>query len=454
MRNNRFKAVFVLFILVQSQGLLSAPVCSDLFGKIYIESASVSDYLESFKNEILKIDDSEVLTGSKKPDWHQYNHLKNILTAAKIIHHKNAEKKFNSSEIEILKNDLKDWALRHHQITVDLTATPELIKFIDTNHGYFNLYSRINMAVGLNIFPTKHLELVPQTKELLKDAEKTVASNQQAISELYESTGHKTKNSYLKYVKNYSARAKNILDLVQNNLVIAIHRPENARFWIPISGFQNQRTTGSSNGAMDPYYRNQVESNLTFQDTAKYSEKSVRYMPNYGEARPEQGYKELLPNTGADRYGSDLWIVKKELYESRATWTPRDSFGQSRVTSRKQATLWDQMFVPWTARELMVPFALNSEVYHAYGSTAPKTKLKPFSPSSVPENFILKGSKYGSSYFEAQIWGPLTLDDIQAFHFKSNPPDKELFDLLVSKGIEIWDERTWPAKKYKGAESI
>ncbi len=405
-----------------------------------------------FKNDILNLADVAIYWGSQKPKWDQYNQLKSLLKKAAQIKSQNRDYNFSEDQILMLKSELQSWALGLHQKALQIEATKELISFIDANYGYFKMYERINSEVGLNIFPVRFLEMVRPTQDLIKDAEKTIASNEKALSELFESTGHKSKSSYLRYVKAHSAKAKKLLDLTQNHLVVAIHRPENARFWIPLSGFQNQRTTGSSNGSLNPDFRNQVESQLTFQDKEKYSENSVRYMPNYGEARPEQGYKGFSPNTGANNYGTDLWIVKKELYDSRATWTPRDSFGQFRVTSRSQASYWDQMFVPWKYREFMVPYALNSEHQYFYGDAA-KPKFKPFSPSFVPDDFVLNGTRYGSSYFEVQFWGPLTIDDIQAFHFKNNPPDKEFYDLLASKGIEVWDERTWPAKKYNGKDS-
>lgn len=447
------KSFFFVFLFSNISSLASASLsCKNLFqNEIKVGSPVSAEFIE-FKNEILNLQDISIFWGRQKPKWEQYNQLTNLLKKATQINSENRNQQFTEAQILVLKSELQTWALDLHQKALEIEPTKEFISLIDSNYGYFKLYERINKEVGLNIFPLRFLDLVTPTKDLIKDAEKTVGSNEKALSELFKTTGHKSKSEYIEYVKAHSEKAKKLLSLTENDLVVAIHRPENARFWVPISGFQNQRTTGSSNGSMNPNYRNQVESNLTFQNTQKYSEKSVRYMPNYGEARPRNGYKTFSANKGAENYGSDLWIVKKEIYDTRATWTPRDSFGQKRVSQRELATLWDQMFIPWKDRELMVPYALNSQQSYYYDSV-PKSKVKPFSPSSIPKSFKMAGERYGSSYFEVQIWGPLTLDDIQAFHFKENPPNKELYELLISKNIEVWDERSLPAKKYKGDES-
>jgi len=444
------KNIFLL-ILAATQFLPTSGyslVCESLFKETAVtKKMPVSKFTNELSAEILSVVNLEpILIGTNKPDWRQYQILGDLVWKIEKHLAETKQAQLPEQEIEFLKSSLQEWALRHHQLAKDVTekASPDLKKYIDVNFAIFKLQQRINELIGLNVFPDYYIQLVAPESVLVKQAEATVSGIKKAIEELYPTTGYKNSATLRKAIQKKSKLYNQTLQLVDSKIVVAIHRPENARFWIPLAGFQNQRVTGSSKGAMLPDYRNQVESQLTFQNQADYSEQSVRYMPNYGEARPDVSVKKYKPNTGAKHYGSDLWIVKKSLYENRASWTPRDSFGQNRVGSRDLATSWDNMFIPWSARELMVPY-VHGEKYEG-------REAETFSPGSI-QKFDLKGNFYGSSYFEVQIWGPLTLNDIEAFHFMENPPDRRLFELLTSKGIKIYDERTWPAKIYNGEES-
>ena len=297
-------AFYYIFLFSFLSSFASANLsCKDMFQtKTSVVLPLTAEFIE-FKNEILNLAHISKFWGRQKPNWEQYNQLNNLLKKAKLINSQNQSQQFTETQIIDLKSELQTWALALHKEALNLKPSKELIRFIDLNYGYFKMYERINLEVGLNIFPLRFLELVTSTKDLIKEAEKTVESNEKALNELFETTGHKSKDEYTEYIKAHSAKAKKHLSLIQNDLVVAIHRPENARFWIPISGFQNQRTTGSSNGTLIPDYRNEVESKLTFQNTNDYSEKSVRYMPNYGEARPRNGYKTFSANKNADNYG-------------------------------------------------------------------------------------------------------------------------------------------------------
>lgn len=377
-----------------------------------------------------------------KPNWEKYQTLGTLVSKLEMRVEKE-KKPLSNKEIEYLKNQLESWALPYHKIAKELSErelTESEIRFIDTNYAFFKLQQRVNELIGLEIFPDYYIKQVQSEPELIKQAVDTIAQLKKAQSKLFSTSGYATPAKLRSAIKKHSKEYADTLNFIDDQLVVAIHRPENARFWIPLTGFQNQRVTGSSKGSLNPDYRNQVESALTFQETLEYSQKSVRYMPNYGEARPEAGTTLHIPNKGADGYGSDLWIVKKSLYDSRASWTPRDSFGQFRAANFESAKSWDQMFIPWTSRELMVPYAMGEKRFGVQEGA--------FNPGLVKSDFSLEGNRSGSSYFEVQIWGPLSLNDIEAFHFKVNPPTREFYDLLVSKGIKVYDERTLPAQIY------
>jgi hypothetical protein len=59
------------------------------------------------------------------------------------------------------------------------------------------------------------------------------------------------------------------------------------------------------------------------------------------------------------------------------------------------------------------------------------------------ESFYSSGAAYG--YIELQYWGPLTLDDVEAFEFHGQPPSGEFLKALQNRGIKILDARKDPA---------
>lgn len=401
----------------------------------------VSKFTKGLAESFIEIKDwDHTYAATVKPNWEQYQTLATLVSKIETQVAK-TKRPLSKKESEYLKTQLESWALPYHKIAKafserDLTKAD--IDFIDRNYAFFKLQQRVNELVGFNVFPDYYIKQVPTEPELIEQAIKTVANLKMAQAKLFPKSGYETPAELRSSIKKKSQDYADTLKLVDDHLVVAIHRPENARFWIPLAGFQNQRVTGSSKGTFNNEFRNQVESQLTFQDQSEYSQQSVRYMPNYGEARPSAEITAVSPNRGADGYGPDLWIVKRSLYESRASWTPRDSFGQNRTSSFDSATSWDNMFIPWSSRELMVPYHMGDKYWNPDS----------FNPGSIKGDFPLNGNRGGSNYFEVQIWGPLTLNDIEAFHFKSNPPSKELYDLLASKGIKVYDERTLPAKIY------
>ncbi|MEZ0393323.1 MAG: hypothetical protein ACAH59_13975, partial [Pseudobdellovibrionaceae bacterium] len=298
----------------------------------------------------------------------------------------------------------------------------------------------------LKILPIPDLSLVKSDAVLKADAKKILKNLEKITDSTFHLSGHENLKAFEEYAANHNELTKKRLDLIQNHLVVAMHRPERARFWIPLAGFQNQRITGSSNGSLfadskpgATSGRDEVEATLTSTDQEQYISLSGRLKPNYAEARPDSSITDVRPGDSAAHYGSDLWIIKKSVLEQRSTWTPQDSLGPGTYPKRNQS--FDDIFIPWKYRSLMIPFSL-SEPYS-------------FRASGRDENFKLENLKRwsnGSRYFEVQIFGPLTIDDVQAFHFQKNPPDKELYDLLKSKNIEVWDERQWPPKPYHGED--
>lgn len=438
-----FTLIFTIFI---SWSAFAQNRCQSLFNR---------ESFNEIKTQVTQVLNSTELTsillGTRKPNWQDYYNLINMIELIKKDSQgvKNKIAYINSSErIQLLRSvsetkrilDLQTQELNH--ILIDEVKREAYKRFLDYNIAYFELLKEINSLLRAPIFPIPDFSPLKSKKELISDAETLIKELENFTEETFQATGHKSLKDFEKYTEQFNAKMKRNLDIIKDHLVVSMHRPENGRFWIPIAGFQNQRVTGSSNGYYDADGggRDRAEAFLLRKEVADYIPLSARFKPNYAEARPDKSIKDIKPSESAGHYGSDLWIIKKSVIEKRATWTPQDSLGPAWYTTIKKNS-FDDIFIPWKYKAFMAPYA-----------TSPNS----FSPAAVENNFKLDGRsrwQYGSGYFEVQIFGPLGIDDVQAFHFMKNPPDKKLYDLLVSKGIEVMDERTWPAKKYDGSES-
>ena len=151
-------------------------------------------------------------------------------------------------------------------------------------------------------------------------------------------------------------------DLESENVELAMNRPENARWWTPRVGFQNQRITGNSRGSYAPDFRDMVEAKMTGRDLAQYKLTDNQFKPNYGylRAKPQA---EFHQSTAASQYGDDVYIFDKKKVSHRLTWTSGDSFGPAQYASEDVALKpknWKGFFIPWKYRQLMVPDILES----------------------------------------------------------------------------------------------
>ncbi len=390
------------------------------------------------------------------PTWENYYIIQQLLINAKKTKLSETEKRElinflsdSSSQIAHLRKLTGELNSKQKEYSADNLYNPTA-RFLDNNIAYFKLLQKVNETLGLDVFPIPNLQDLPKDSDLIAEAEALVKKLEEEVSSKFiniSKLGFKNSREFNKFVTSQSEYSAKLIRLTQKNLVVAMHRPESARFWIPISGFQNQRVTKSSNGS---YFeetktlyavsmRDRSESNLTNIPLKEYIIKSARFKPNYAEARPDHTQDALMPGSGALFYGSDLWIMKDDVVEKRGTWTPNDSLGPGFSYSNNQG--FDDVFVPWKFRSLMTAF-LNEPGH--------------FRPSTANHKLELNTSRWlnGSSYFEVQIFGPLNIDHVKAFHFQNTPPNKAFYELLKSKNIEIMDERSWPPKPYNGEESL
>ncbi len=390
------------------------------------------------------------------PTWENYNIIQQLLMNAEKVKLSANER---SELIHFISNSSSQIA-HLRKLTIELNSKQkeysaenlynQTARFLDNNIAYFKLLQKVNEALGLDVFPIPNLQDLPKDSDLIVEAEALVKKLEHEVSSKFVNISKlefKNLREFNKFVASQSEYSAKLIRLTQKNLLVAMHRPESARFWVPIAGFQNQRVTKSSNGS---YYeetktlrnvsdRDTAESRLTQIPLEKYIVKSARFKPNYAEARPDHSQDLLMPGTTAAGYGSDLWVMKDEVVEKRSTWTPKDSLGPGLWQINNQG--FDDVFVPWKFRSLMTAF-LNEPGH--------------FRPSIANHKLELNSFRWlsGSSYFEVQIFGPLNIEHVKAFHFQNTPPNKAFYELLKSKNIEIMDERSWPPKPYNGEESL
>lgn len=446
MMNRLSLPIISFFILTSAQFALSQQ-CVDLFVKknvLRFEKIEDSDKLIKIHDRVSVLLEStgftQELAGEKKPSWNEYNSL---LEIQKLIHGTDSVKRIKylkPNERILLQVRLKGLREVTHALTEKSVPINQFKEFLDNHYAWFKLIDSINKDAGFELIPNADLTVLRSNEKLNKDAEKIIQDLETNFAATFETSGHKNFEEFKKYTRAFSPEMRRKMDVVEKGLVVGMHRPESARFWIPIAGFQNQRVTGSSNGYMGPSRRDEAEANLTEQPYEKFSPLSSRLKPNYAEARPHMSNSTYEAKTFAGQYGSDIWVFKNKSIEYRSTWSPTDSLAPG---WQEGSNSWNNHFIPWKYKALMTPYWESSN----------------FRPASIPADFKLdldtssRWSRRGEYYFEVQVWGPSTIDDIQAFIFKGNPPNKEFYQYLVSKNIEVWDERTWPAKKYNGDES-
>ena len=418
---NSFQKILILFFLCFG-GVAKATVSceAELGGK---KSTGPSQFATAFSNKPSSL--TAVLSGTQVPRWDDYNWLLELKAAAK-------KSKPNVEEVAAIRNEINTYFSQFKQ----LDASSRYIH-ADLSYRFFELTLDINLILGIELFKKEYLQEVPTDAALVQQGKATVAANIKRLREKYSLSGFDKTLELVNGVYENSEYGKRALELVDDQLIVTIHRPESGRFWVPIAGFQNQRVTGSSRGSFDHDHRDTVESSLTYQDKEQYVKYSARYKPQYGEARPKLELASPNFYSSASYYGEDLWVVKQEILDERATWTPTDSFSQPTAQNGEQAH-WNEMFIPWAHREFLAPYLIES------------LKNDSFEANSIPPELgpRISAAGWGGSYTEVQIWGPLTLKDIDTFAFTRNPPDEALVKILRAYGIKIVDARQIPAIPY------
>jgi hypothetical protein len=395
----------------------------------------ISTQVESIKDDLKFMD---IFIKLQRADWNSYKLVSDLLVTLEAAPLSNIEK-LSLKRDSIKRNEEYEILLK--QSLADPQYLENYKKHIDDNYNYFLLLEKVNEKIGAQVFPHARLDLVVTNRETIKQGEAQLKIMNEDFERHFELTGYKSMEEYRNFVESVNPESKKLLQDIQKHLFVTIQRPENARFWIPLTGFQNQRTTGTSKGSFNPKNRDDAEK--TYLNMEKYQSMSTRFKVK--NAAMDIDFKEtgLKRNMNyLNQFGTDHWVIKESVLEKRATWTPMNSLEAAQYIKslpNEKINILNRA-IPWKYRELVLPYIKKE------AGQFDLTKNN----SIYKMNDIISNESYYKQYFEVQILGDLSLDDMSVLHFKSNPPDQQMMKLLKSKNIEVYDARGEFPVKYEG----
>jgi hypothetical protein len=384
----------------------------------------------------------ELISGQKIPTWKDLSNLENVLKEIR-----SAKSDLGASghwaDAEKLAPDLLAMAKQDasfQNVAKAGTGIKEAVQsgYKPTEYELKRLYQHDlwlidrELPKGIKI-PLSRIPFDQRRLTLVAQARDYIAADEKAYEPLYASTGVANKAAFDEALQKESADAKAVYDMMdQEKVEFVMRRPENARWWTPKVGFQNQRVTGTSRGSMAVGWRDNAEAFETFHAKSAYVPLDGDLKPKYGYLRPEPGQFLTEERDSTSQYGEDFYILKKANLRDRTTFTAGDSLGRGYYAAdgAKPRNL-QEAFIPWKDRDLLVPDILPE---------GPDHRLVVHQPS-FPATSPLKSfpSTNNTRYPEAQYWGPVTLDDVESFEFSHTPPSGEFLEELLKRGIKIKD---------------
>lgn len=268
---------------------------------------------------------------------------------------------------------------------------------------------------------------------LPKDGIMLVRRQVDLLDSLFTTTGFANREEFKKAIDRLTGGHAVVRDLVlQEQVQVSLAAPSVYRNSILEQGLLNQHETGTSNVIYSLGSRNYSESSqLGIAPNTLYRAMDPKLKPKYAMLEP-------APNSALIRkintYGDDIYFLNLAKVRNRMTWTPGDSLYRAKGYEPRS---WDQIFLPWEDRMLMIPLLLNNGIRP--GSVL---QFEYAAFHSHPVMFPIKTTEKPLDYIETQIWGPITLDDISAFEYKNLPPDGNFLRELRVRGIEIRDGRS------------
>ncbi len=265
---------------------------------------------------------------------------------------------------------------------------------------------------------------------------------------------------------------------------VAMFRPEEARRSFMKNGITNvhqSKKTKASAGerSIDRYIQTRinVEAGLVGMPPESYAATSATDRPKYALLRMNPRDTDGSYDHFASAYGDDVFIFKKNRIRSRTTFALGDSIDKAATIHGVDSDFfgftpqtWDGGLIPWSAREILAIEAGSNLKASKEGDTPVQIflateydlKLKQdflkmidpvlakYSRLEVPGFYDKSKSVVanGAKYVEAQIFGELKAEDIEAFEFTNTPPSASFVKFLKSHAIKIYDARRHPTAEY------
>lgn len=399
-----------------------------------LNEAQLGAVLEILKSQV------DVLALRTKPSWwQQFDALESLIANFNSVR-ADATPKVSEDEFrQFVQKEFLPAVQIASGVQYEPTAYAMQTIFRKQLSGFLELLSPSLRFTLPTLPPDNRPQVTAQQTEILMNRLKA------RYAELFPTTGHASLEAYETAVRQ-SGHPELIdsFDLLKNvGFELSIRRPTNGRFWLPKVGFHNQFLTGSSKGYYTPEGRNHVEAGWTATDYDEYINYNIETKPKYGSFRPLLTDTVSVAADAEKQYGDDIYLIRLERIKDRLTFNLGDSNGLRARNHRSsgrwedvtwQAEAWDQLFIPWDYRTLIAPYLNRTAFGKAHDAS----------------NSILKKTwKLDYIYFEIQIFGELTLDDIHTLIFTLEPPDDKYYAELKARGIEIYDGRQNPPQPYK-----
>lgn len=223
--------------------------------------------------------------------------------------------------------------------------------------------------------------------------------------------------------------------IMKNQVSFAMNRNEERRRAIAQHGFLNQFEAKRSGGYYDIQKRRQIEAAYSNLPLEAYDKIPISMRPKYGYLAPVIG-DQLSRSSSAADFGSDTYIFKMERLKNRTSWVPGDSldqydyyiddYGKAKIPRASR-------FLPWSSRALLLPYLDSPNGANELGIVA-QTDNK----LNVGGKLIKLPTTVNQDYIELQFWGTLSLDDVEAFIFKTDPPKGKFLLELKRRNIRIF----------------
>lgn len=448
----KYTIFYALFFVVSNQAFAQLS-CTDLFGQSKKQLITSEEYLnKNLNNEdnkvlienwiVLDNLDHDLITGKKSPTWHDFEVLSNV------------EKRMREMSEEKLKV-LHD-AISQFDLSVNKTVNKresQKSAFPDNNMSYGPTDYGLRLAYleklqSLNQFLPKKLKFIKykipadlKKNQINVEARELVSNLEKMHDAFMQNEGFKSHEELVQKIKLSDEEVQKAHKFLESDeLDFAMLRPVNGRFWIEKIGFHNQYVTKSSKGYMGDVGRQAAEGSYINEKYDSYSKRDDDFKPKYGflKPKPESKLQGTFPH-----YGEDLYFFEKSNLKDRVTFTIGDSLNAlarisrwnwGRDTEIYHPERWDHLFTPWSRHDVIAPFIAE---YIKFNSL--QIGNSNASALGQDKSNTLTRAHSNSEYLELQYWGALTLENVKAFAFTTEPPSGDFLKKLLEHKITIYD---------------